>query len=240
MKNLRLCCGRWRFVGAMLAACAIAAAGCRPADSTVAPKAEPKAEASSALSPVEQRAIELIAQSVQLKDQGQLDAAIAKATEAIDLAPRQAAAYEARGLAYQGKKEYHRARSDFQEASTLLPTNGRPNYRLGILLLEMREFSQARSELSHATSKGYGTPLVILAMGDSMAGDNRFPEALQAYDRVIRTDPELARAYVQRGKVKLRTGEAAGAVADFTKARSLNLDVDDTGELRSEKRPDSK
>ncbi|MGF1538389.1 MAG: tetratricopeptide repeat protein [Elainellaceae cyanobacterium] len=48
-----------------------------------------------------------------------------------------------------------------------------------------------------------------------------FVDALRTLDRVLMEEPQRADAYYQRGRVRLKLGDAAGATADFTKAIRL-------------------
>lgn len=216
----------------MLAACVAAAIGCRPSTPTDAGSAQRQPAPTPSASAADQRATELTGQSVRLLDQGKLDDAIAKAAEAVETAPRLASAYEARGMAYAAKKDYPRAQADFEQVARLSPGNGRPNYRLGVLFLETRDYAQAQYHFAAAVAKGYRNPLVMVRMGDALAAGDRLAEAVEAYDRAIAADPEMAQAYVRRGKVRLRKDDPDGAKADFAKARQLNLDVDDKGNIR--------
>ena len=61
---------------------------------------------------------------------------------------------------------------------------------------------------------------------DALARAERYPEAIEAMDRVLSLDPAYANAQLRRGMFKLREGDEAGAVSDFREAIDAGSDAD--------------
>ena len=207
--------------------------GCRPPESGAPAASEP----SQAMSPAQQQAEACAAEASRLYQEGKLDEAVAKASEAVALHSGCAAAYEARGAAYLDKKDLSRALADFTEASQWEPRNGRLDYRKGLVRMELREFALAETLFSQAMSKGYTNPLVLLDCGKACVETGQYPKAFNALERALENDPGFAEVYVVRGKLHLRTRQRAAAAADFATARRLGLDIGDDGEPRQTKKP---
>jgi Flp pilus assembly protein TadD len=55
------------------------------------------------------------------------------------------------------------------------------------------------------------------------ADDGDYVGAIQSYDAVVSLNPENARAYGNRGFIKLNLGDRMGALADFRTAAELFL-----------------
>ena len=62
----------------------------------------------------------------------------------------------------------------------------------------------------------------------------RFDDALSAYDRAISLAPDLADAWLGRGKVLSQLARHADAQSAYTKALELKPDLTRTRELRDE------
>ena len=226
--------GFLRLVFAGMTALAI---GCRPPESGRRQLPRSASDPSQAMSPAQQAGRGLRRGSRRLYQEGKLDEAVAKATEAIALHSDFAAAYEMRGAAYLDKKDLSRALADFTEASQREPRNGRLDYRKGLVHMELREFGLAETVFSQAMSKGYANPLVLLACGKACVETGKFPKALKAFERALEKDPDFAEVYVVRGKLYLRIQQRDPAAADFAMARKLGLDIGDDGEPRNAKKP---
>lgn len=81
---------------------------------------------------------------------GQLVAAIASYTKAIQLDPGCVRAYNNRGLAYQAKRNLNRAVADFSEAIRLSPTLSAAYLNRGIAVLKQSDFDRAIADLTQA------------------------------------------------------------------------------------------
>ena len=87
------------------------------------------------------------------RDQGEHDKAITAFTEAIRLAPHEAAAYFNRGLAWSGKHEYDKAIADYDEALRLNPSFYQVYVNRGIAWGKKGEYGKAIADYSQ-------TPLI--------------------------------------------------------------------------------
>lgn len=57
-----------------------------------------------------------------------------------------------------------------------------------------------------------------------MISSGRYEEAMAALNRLIAENPTDDRTLFDRGKLKWRLGDRAGAMGDYSKATELNLD----------------
>ena len=69
--------------------------------------------------------------------------------------PNYAKAYDNRGYAYNGKKEYDKAISDFNEAITLNPNYAKAYYNRGVAYRKQGNNAQARTDFDSAKKLGY-------------------------------------------------------------------------------------
>jgi tetratricopeptide (TPR) repeat protein len=151
---------------------------------------------------------------------GDLAGAIAAYTRAIEVDKKYADAYNNRGVAYLIQKDYAAALADLTKSIELAPSDAAYNNRAGIY------FSQKKTEAAIAdftaalkikpSAEGYAN------RGVAYQQTNRDELALADYEQAIKLNPHFGRAYVLRGLILLKRGEAETAQKDFDRAFQLD------------------
>lgn len=155
--------------------------------------------------------------------EGDLAGAIAAYSRAIEFDRKYADAYNNRGVAYLIQKDNTAALADFTKSIELAPSDAAYNNRAGIY------FNQGKTEEAIAdftaaikikpSSEGYAN------RGLSYQQTNRDALALADYEEAIKLNPNFGRAYLLRGLVVLKRGEAEAAQKDFDRGFKLNPDL---------------
>lgn len=130
------------------------------------------------------------------------------------------AAYEAALAAREGQSEKIAAAvKALRRAKDAAPKFPPPNYYLGILYQSTKEYEKARQVLRTACDLNPKFHQAIVELGDTYMWLKRESDALKEYERAIAVSPGYGRAYAMRGYHRLKTGEAAAALADLDLAK---------------------
>jgi tetratricopeptide (TPR) repeat protein len=151
---------------------------------------------------------------------GDLAAAIAAYTKAIELDGKFAEAYNNRGIAYMSQNDYAAAVPDFSRSIEIKPSDAAYNNRGGIYLTQ-HKFSEAIADFTESI-KIKDSVEARANRGVAYEQTNQDAFALADYEGAIQLDPNFARAYVLRGLLSLKTGKEASAQKDFDKAFQLD------------------
>ncbi len=155
---------------------------------------------------------------IGLLDKLQRPAARDELTKALEINPRLAVAYHARGVAHQGERVSSAAIADFTRAVTIQPRMFQSHSLRGILRYETGEYEGALRDFSRAVEiypqyvgGFYNRANARLGIGD-------LDGAIEDYSRAVELNPRYGEAYCGRGRAKARRKDLEGAMADFTKA----------------------
>jgi tetratricopeptide (TPR) repeat protein len=143
---------------------------------------------------------------------GDMEGAEADFTAAIGANPKFALAYCDRGAMYKKKREFDRAIADYTEAIRISPTYA-PSFTGRADVYE----NQGETKLAW---KDRAEERCITAAELLTQGNLSGAEA--CLDRALKLDPNHAQAYHQRGVLRTKKGDAAGAAEDFAKAAQLD------------------
>jgi tetratricopeptide (TPR) repeat protein len=160
---------------------------------------------------------------------GDLLAAIAAYTRAIELDRNYADAYNNRAVVYMVQKDYPAALADLTRSLELAPSDAAYNNRAGILFSQQK-FEEAIDDYTagihlKASAEAYAN------RGVAYEHTKRDELARADYDRAIELNPKFGRAYVLRGLLLLKAGQDAAARKDID--RGFQLDVTLHGEFDS-------
>jgi tetratricopeptide (TPR) repeat protein len=88
-----------------------------------------------------------------------------------------------------GERKLAEAREQFREAEKLAPKDSQASYAIGLLSLQLEDFSDAQVSFTRALKLGYREPAAIyLGLGQASEGLQRFDEAIAWYQKVESND----------------------------------------------------
>jgi Tfp pilus assembly protein PilF len=164
----------------------------------------------------------LINQSYSELSDGDYNRAIATASEAMRLDPKNTLAFLNRGLAYLRKSDNDRAIADFNEAIRLDPKSARAFNNRGLAYAGKSEVDRAIADYNEALRLDPNNTMVFDNRGTAYMkkGDN--DRAIADFNEEIRVDPKSARAFNHRGTAYMRKGDNNRAISDYSEAIRLN------------------
>ena len=154
---------------------------------------------------------------------GGLDKAIEEFNKAIDLNPRNAEAWNGRGVAYRAKGELDRAIEDHSKAIDLNPDFAQAWNNRGIAYRDKGELKKAIEDHSKAIGLDPGFTYALNDRGITYHAMGEFDRAIEDYSEAIDLDHDFIYAMNNRGIAYRAKGELDKAIADYTKAINLNL-----------------
>lgn len=166
----------------------------------------------------------------QLKE---FDAALADYEQAIELDDEAANAYNNRGLVYYEQQKYREAVTAFTKCIMLQPKSPKfyEHRRLAYLKLGMKEEArddgvrwkqlQRQHLVNLQIAKQPANAVGYLARAEIAMEEDRAQDALVDFDRAIRLNPNLARAWYGRARARYAGDEYELAISDCTKAIEL-------------------
>ena len=162
-----------------------------------------------------------------LADTADYKGALAEYGKAIELNPKDTAAYVSSGLARLLGDDPKGAIGDFTHAIALDPNNDEGYEGRGASRIDVGDLNGGIRDYTEAIR-------LVPAKGASYSGrakaelaQNKFKEALADYNQAIAkegNDP-LSGGYVDRGEAKIQMGDYDGAIADFTQALAIPIQM---------------
>jgi len=149
---------------------------------------------------------------------GDYDCAIREYSQAIDLMPRFAVAFNNRGLAYEAKGNHDRAIQDFSEAIRLQPAYVLAYHNRARAYLQQGDYDRALQDYDAVIRLRPHSAEAFHYRGIVYAIKGEHERALQDYDRAIRLNPNLWSAYHSRGLARFNLGQFNDARDDFSTA----------------------
>lgn len=158
-----------------------------------------------------------------------LDAALAKANEAIALNPRNLNAYYLRGLTYLEQKKDDEAVADLEKTLTLYETDGpyRPMLHRYLGELFSRKNDEIRAIEHFRLAAVSREPEAFRLLSAALVKAKQFDEAIEVLDKLVAQTPatakyDRARALLARAGAKLDKSDAAAAQVDLEAVTALD------------------
>jgi tetratricopeptide (TPR) repeat protein len=147
--------------------------------------------------------------------------AVGQFTKAIDIEPREADYYYARGRAYEMLTKYPEAKADFEKAIVFSPKNVNALLGLGKVCNKVGVFDEALVYFNRASGLEKRNPLIYPEKVKTLIGLERYDEALRVSDTavIIKNDPMN---YYYRGIIFTKLNNDIYAKREFEKAISKN------------------
>jgi Flp pilus assembly protein TadD len=123
----------------------------------------------------------------------------------------------------------------FKQAQAAAPNRPEPYVELSALYSKAGQINEAAAVLEQAKAVGADDPVALLNVGISYFNKKDYAHAESMFRRVTESkasNPDLAMAYGLLGKLQLRDGKNADAIASFEKS----LELDPNGRLAQETR----
>lgn len=132
-----------------------------------------------------------------------------------------------RGVIEALRGDTHSAQSDSRKAHSLAPTASNVYVALALCLMDQDKYTEAAAILRQGIQKGLRDTRIYFFLADALisqgirASSPAYEEALDAIQAALRVDPDLADAYLERGRLRLMRGQNREAIADFQRAHML-------------------
>ena len=104
------------------------------------------------------------------------------------------------------------------------PELARNRFLRGNAYLDAGDFASAERDYAAAIAIAPDDAVYHNNLALSLRYQERFDDAIRAYDRAIELDPSYRDAYTNRGVARADKGDLQAAVADFTRAIELDPD----------------
>jgi tetratricopeptide (TPR) repeat protein len=147
--------------------------------------------------------------------------AIADYTKSIELDPKSASVYSARGYVYYYEKEYELAFADFSKAIELDPKYALAYFYRGSAYNNKKEYDKAIADLTKSIELDSKNALAYNARGFAYSYKKEYNSAIADYTRSIELDPKHVLAYYNRAYAYEAKGEKILADKDRQKAKEL-------------------
>ncbi len=159
-----------------------------------------------------------------LKNQGQLDQAIAHYRRAINIWPDYVEAHYNLGGAYIEKGEIDEALAEYRRAIEIRPEEADSHNNYGSALRELKQFDQAEAEYKRALSLRPQYLEARLNLGSLLLQRGRTAEAITNLETARRLQPNDATTRVTLALALMKNGQTGEAAAELNRAVQLAPD----------------
>ncbi len=153
---------------------------------------------------------------------GDFEGAVREYTEAIELDPTDAPAYNNRGLARRVLKDFQGAIRDCDRAIELDPKLAEPRYSRGIARQEIKDYDGAIQDFTAAIELNPKHALAYSNRGFARRELGDHNGAIRDFSTAIELDPAHALSYANRAASRARLKDPEGAIRDCDRAIELD------------------
>jgi tetratricopeptide (TPR) repeat protein len=166
--------------------------------------------------------VALGALSEGLRRQGNLDEALLRAQQAVELAPGTARHWNNLGIGYRDLGHLAEARQALLEATRIDPRHSSSWLNLGLVEMDLGRVPEAMAAYERGLALGAETPSALANLALLYAAAGRIPEADWAFERSARLDPGSAAAWSNLGVFRGREGRWSEALEALERAAQLD------------------
>jgi tetratricopeptide (TPR) repeat protein len=156
-------------------------------------------------------------------------------TEGIQLQPKAASLYFARGVLYVQLADYEKAQADFETAYSLDPTQSLSTAAQGLAAAQQNDLDRALASVQERLAKQPHDPILLYVQADVLAqkgaepGSQEFQTAMHSAEEAVALRPSLGPARAVLAKLYLQSGKYLEAATQCRKA--LEIDPKDQTSL---------
>jgi tetratricopeptide (TPR) repeat protein len=165
---------------------------------------------------------DLVKQGTDALKHHEFDAAVARFSDAIRLAPDDAEAWGKRGEAYAEKGDSSHALSDCAQAIKLAPASSVAYRRCGYVYIHANDFERAIADYDTAIKLDPRVASAYEYRGLAYFNLSQTDRAISDYDQALTLDPSSSDTYVLRGNAWFMKGEVDRAWDDYNRAIKAN------------------
>ena len=155
---------------------------------------------------------------------GQLDRAMEAYSSAINLNPRNASAYNNRGIVYADKGDLDNAIEHYNTAIKLKPDYAEAYYNRGNAYDNKGEVDNAIRDYTEAIKRNPDFVEAYSNRGTVYLNKHDVNNAIRDYTEAIKRNPDQAEVYYNRGIAYANKGDLDNAIRDYTEAIKRNPD----------------
>ena len=159
---------------------------------------------------------------------GKLDLAIKEYTQAIQLDPNLALAYNNRGLIYDEQGKYDLALADYNQALEIDPNLALAYNNRGIVYYQQGKYDLALAEFNKALEINPEDDKSYYNRGLVYGSQGKYDLALSDFKKAIEINPELAEAYQYVGVVYTEQRNIEAANSNLERAKQLYIEQGNT------------
>jgi tetratricopeptide (TPR) repeat protein len=148
---------------------------------------------------------------------GDLDAAVAEFTRALELSPDSKTYYN-RGVAHSAAGRHEPAIADYSAAVRLDPANADAYFNRGVAHGQLGKTAEALNDLGDAIRLNPADPKGYLFRGTLFLNERELERAHADFTRALELDPKCAEAYTNRGHVACLKRDYDAALRDLDEA----------------------
>ncbi len=157
--------------------------------------------------------------------QKEYEKSIGHYTQAIQLNPNDADAYNNRGVAYSGKGDFDRAIDDFDKTIQLNSDPADAYNNRGVAYGKKGDFDREIEDYTRAIQLNPNYTVAYNNRGVAYGKKGDFDRAIEDYTQAIQLSPDYADVYNNRGIAYHYTGDYDRAIEDYTQAIQLERDL---------------
>ncbi len=174
---------------------------------------------------LEQTALSLAEEAVQLARLQQYQLAVPRAELATQLAPKNAQTWTLLGSLYLQVEQFDKGIVALQQAQSLAPENASIQFVLGEAHFRQAKYEKAVEYLQAGLKIKPDTPGALFDLGNAFYKLKRFEEAIAQYEKAFALEKNLWPAINNIGLVKYEMGDADGAIKRWEQAIAIDKEA---------------
>lgn len=164
----------------------------------------------------------------RLYNDGDLDGALEMLREGLSLYPNAVELYVGLGYARLAREEFAWARVAFRDALVLDQTHEDALVGMGETLLRLGKHDQALALFREVQAMGFDTDVdLMLTMGRALYRESLYPDARDAFARIVSHRPDVGEAVAALGYTLHRLGDEVEASRHLRRALRLDPDLNE-------------